>query len=102
MVSEIGLLSAITRLRALEKGVHNAGPWSMELCGVRAPAQRLVGSDNVLFSTEFPEMDLRDETFQLTLFCKDEMVLVRPFVAPGYGSFVVEWELGLGELAAVA
>lgn len=97
MVNEVGLASAITMMRALETAVHDQRPWTMNLCGIRLPAQRLVTDHGVEFSTEFPEMDLLGETFPLTLFCGDDMVLVKRFTAPDYGSFVIDWALSLDQ-----
>lgn len=95
MVNEVGLASAITMLHALEKGVHDSGPWTMDLDGVRLPAMRVVTEYGVSFVTEFPEMNFSGETSLLTLFCGQDMVLVKNFTAPDHGSFVVDWSLSL-------
>lgn len=102
MVSEVGLASAITRLRALEKATYDAGPWSMTLCGARAAAQRLVTESGVTFLAEFPGMDLFERAHPLTLMCREDMVLSRDFTAPDYGSFTIDWSLDLDSMAAAA
>lgn len=102
MVSEVGLASAITRLRALEKATYDAGPWTMTLCGAKTPARRLVTENGVSFLAEFPGMDLFGRSHALTLLCRDDMVLSRDFTAPDYGTFTVDWSLNLDSMAAAA
>jgi hypothetical protein len=83
----------------LERAVHDQGLWSMDLCGVRVQAQRAIEEDRVVFSAEFPEMGIiEDTTFPMSLYCREDLVLVRnvPFADRAADeSFTIEWTLSL-------
>jgi hypothetical protein len=55
MAIEIAVSRAVTRIHALERAVHDSGPWTMDLDGLIVPAQRIVGEHGVRFLAHFPQ-----------------------------------------------
>lgn len=54
---DLAVSSAIMRLHALERALHDTGPWMVEYAGTRIPAERFVLDDGVTFVAEFPSFD---------------------------------------------
>lgn len=99
MALDLAISRAITMVHILERAAHDQGFWSMELCGAHVQANRLVQDDRVVFTAEFPEMGIiEDAIFPLSLYCDDELVLVRMVAftnRSGDESFLAEWVLTL-------
>lgn len=90
---ELAVSSALTRLRALERALHDRGPWEMELAtGDRVPANRFVLDDRVQFCAQFPSTNGLDDAF-VTLLCDGWPVAVRRVETPLSGSFILDWTL---------
>ncbi len=68
---ELAVSSAIIRLRALERGLHDIGPWSIEFDGVRYPARRAVLADGVRFTIAIDG----PRSGTALLMCRDAFVL---------------------------
>ena len=93
--------SAITKLHALERSLHDVGPWEMEYQGHRVHAERFVQNDGVLFMTEFPQSRGNGTGF---LLCRGEIVLSFPVDPPddnGEGTFFADPKLRLGTSVGV-
>lgn len=91
---DLAVSSAMMRLRALERALHDDGPWEMEYAGIRTLASRTVTDDRVQFSARFPSPWPKARS--LTLLCADEPVLVKPFAVPyDDGEFIADWALRL-------
>ena len=87
--------SAITKLHALERSLHDVGPWEMEYQGHRVHAERFVQNDGVLFMAEFPEPRGSSAGF---LLCREVIILTFPVDPPddnGEGAFFADVKLRL-------
>lgn len=100
MVSlDIAVSSAIMRLHALERALHDDGPWEMEFAGVRVPANRFVFNDRVQFCATFPPMPPQLFFSTVSLFCDGEMVAVQPMPGLTVGQpAIVDWVMELDPL----
>lgn len=67
--------SALYRLRTLERAVHDAGPWSIVIEGVRHPATRVVTASGVVFTATVPHGKGRAKA-RAVLECRDEFISV--------------------------
>jgi len=74
---DIAVSSAIMRLHALERALHDDGPWEMEFAGVRVPANRFIFNDRVQFCALFPPMPARIFFTPIQLLCGGDIVAIR-------------------------
>lgn len=104
MALDLAISRAITMAHILERAAHDQGFWSMELCGTRVRANRMIEDDRVIFTAEFPEMGIIDDAiFPLSLYCDDDLVLTRTVVfrdREGDESFEAEWVLSIPQWVA--
>lgn len=98
MAIDLAVSRAVTRIHALEKAVHEPGPWTMDLDGLIVPAQRTLGEYSVRFHAHFPASP---GSCALILRAGEEQVWTsRPIPAVGH-AFEVALELSLpAEVAA--
>jgi hypothetical protein len=96
---DIAVSSAIMRLHALERALHDDGPWEMEFMGVRVPANRFVFNDRVQFCALFRipmTHELRDGCDSIWLRCGGDAVISRPTPELPVGKdFILDWVMEL-------
>jgi hypothetical protein len=93
---DIAVSSAIMRLHALERALHDDGPWEMEFMGVRVPANRFVFNDRVQFCAVFPPMAPYLFFGTVELLCGGEAVALQPM--PGWvcdQTNILDWVMEL-------
>lgn len=83
---------AVTMAHALEKALHDAGPWEIELDGMIVPAQRIVRGWAVEFIAHFPYVS--DDAIPV-LLCQGERVRACAPVSGSDGPFEYRLELSL-------
>jgi hypothetical protein len=97
---DIAVSSAIMRLHALERALHDDGPWEMEFAGVRVPANRFVFNDRVQFCALFriPMTHELVDCDHFWLTCAGTVVATRPVPStlPPGEDFIVDWVMELG------
>lgn len=98
MSLDLAVSRAVVQMRALERAVHDAGPWEIDIAGVRSPASRLVLDDRVDFEADFPAQ--QDQEGSAVLLCAGEFVSARALELPE-GPFTLDWSLTLNETTAV-
>lgn len=92
---DLAITSAVMRLHALGRALHDAGPWTMTYADMRVPAERLVLDDGVSFAAEFPRT--HGPAWGL-LLCGDDFVMDFDVTPPNDGAsgpFIAEMSLRL-------
>lgn len=92
---DLAITSAVMRLHALGRALHDTGPWTMTYAGMRVPAERLVLDDGVHFTAEFPRTS--GPAWGL-LLCGDDFIMDFDVIPPDDGAsgpFVAEMSLRL-------
>jgi len=95
---DIAVSSAIMRLHALERALHDDGPWEMEFAGVRVPANRFVFNDRVQFCALFqiPMTHVLRNCDSIWLLCNGDAVISRPTPnLPAGKDFILDWVMEL-------
>lgn len=91
MSIDLAVSRAVAAARALEMGVHDNGPWSLELAGMIVPVRRQVDDMGVIFTGAFPHTT----GGPATLRCRGEYVrTVGPFEAADH-PFEIQVQLSL-------
>lgn len=78
MSFDLAVSRAVTMAHALERALHDPGPWFIELDGYLAPAEREVREDalEVLFTAQFPRA--RDGALPMLRCLSDEIRALAP------------------------
>lgn len=98
MAIDLAVSRAVTRIRALERAVHDNGPWALDLDGLVRPAQKTLGENDVRFSAHFPAII---QPGVLTLLCNGRPIFVSRTSVGSAQPFEVAFELSLpAEVAA--
>lgn len=98
---DIAVSSAIMRLHAFERALHDDGPWEMEFMGVRVQANRFVFNDRVQFCALFRipmTHELPDDCDSVWLLCDGAAVISRPtslLPLPVGEDFILDWTMEL-------
>lgn len=79
---DLAVSSAIMRLHALERALHDTGPWMVEYAGGRVPAERFVLDDGVTFVAEFPSSD---GPLYCSLFSRNDFLMTFVVTPPDDG-----------------
>lgn len=99
---ELAVSGGLMRLHALERALHDDGPWAMDYAGMRVPAVRTVSDDHVLFSAQFPASAGSAPAF---LLCDGEPLPLSLRMDPPddgqRGPFVADWVLRIHAPAEV-
>jgi hypothetical protein len=102
MTLDINVARAVAHAKAMERAVHDPGPWTMQRSGVTVPAVRLVADDRVIFRAAFPDVCwLEDDEAVLFLLSRNEHIASTErdhFDGP----HIIEWALALPEAVPVA
>lgn len=93
---DIAVSGAIMRLHALERALHDDGPWEMEFAGVRVPANRFVLNDRVQFCALFPRPLPTNDDWYVWLLCDGQPVATEPMRHFQMGEdVIVDWVMEL-------
>lgn len=92
---------AVFAARALERAVHDAGPWEITWGPHTVPAVREATEESVTFTATFPEhCYLAPIESPATLLCRGEPVLFREIEFPGDQGFTISWVLSGASMQA--
>src|SRR5256885_636880 len=86
---------AVARAKLLERAVHDAGPWEIEINGLRVPALRMTTVSRVIFLADFPEVCWVIPPEAAFLYCRGDLIASREIIAPAEGAHQIEWTIGL-------
>lgn len=81
MAIELAVSRAITRIHALERALHEPGPWFIRTESLMVPADREVTADAVVFRVFLPEAGFAE------LWLRDEFVIAIGRIDGGRVSF---------------
>jgi hypothetical protein len=96
---DLAVSRAILGLRALERALHDGGPWEMECGDSRVPANRFVLDDSVQFCAKLPG-SAATGTRRVHLLCRGRFVAMTDVPAE-WDDVVVDWVLRLSDLVGV-
>lgn len=79
MTMDLAVARAVMQARAIERALHDRGPWAIRVDGVDYPAVRWILEDRVLFRVHLPDVCwLSEETERpVSLVCSGEVVGTR-------------------------
>jgi hypothetical protein len=99
MSLEHAVSRAVMRARLMERALHSAGDWMISVGDVVMPANRTILDDRIVFSAMFTEKT----TDAVQMLVHDDVPLsVRPFTAPDFAPFIVDWTISVADVPAVA
>jgi hypothetical protein len=99
MSLELAISRAVLRARLMETALHSPESWTITVGDLAVPANRTVLDDRVVFSAMFTETPIDP----VQVLVHDGVPLsVRPFVAPDFAPFIVDWTIGIADVSIVA
>lgn len=106
MSLDLVVSQSILRIRALERALHDEGPWFIVLNGftgdIEVPATRYVTDSDIRFAASMGSYMLHADTASfIRLRCRQDDVLTRRVEIPETGAAVdLGWVIGLDSVAA--
>lgn len=85
---------AVFAVTALERALHDAGPWTIAVEGHTFPATRSIEADGVVFHAFLPAGAI-PRAGVVRLLCGQVVTGVRPFTAPHGEDVEIEWRMQL-------
>lgn len=95
MLLDFAAAQAVARARLLERACHDAGPWEIEVQGMRVPAVKVRTPHRVVFLGAFPDMCWIQPPEVAWLYCRGELIGSQEILAPAEGAHTVQWSIGL-------
>lgn len=93
---EWAVSQAVTRVHALERALHDSGPWSIQVEGFSSPAERTLRDDRIVFSAPF--VGCWEGGFTATLYCGPDPLLTKRITLDEQGDlFFVDWAIGISD-----
>jgi hypothetical protein len=100
-VIDLTAARAVHKARVLERGIHDRGPWQIEVGGVFEDAFHVICRSRVVLIATFPDSCWLTTPDAVNLYCQGEMVDSKPLEIPAEGSFRVQWNLVAEESTTV-
>lgn len=94
MSLELAVSRAVLRARLAEHALHSDFGWTITVGESTVPANRTVLDDRIVFSAMFVE----EPTGDVQVISHEGVPLsVRPFTAPGFWPFIIDWSVSVSE-----